>query len=158
MRKDHLKELGIIVLVFILSISILEIFLPKRYSPYVRIMTAEIKRDYPMYHILQSGDFEGIKPAESVYPMETLYALNFLMKNQMDVKLALTSLSNTIDNDGLLTKENEVDIRAKLMEFKQEYDFKVRFISVIFIVVMAVLASSIIFQILHMFDRRRLNH
>ncbi|NLB20114.1 MAG: hypothetical protein GX829_04615 [Clostridium sp.] len=157
MSKNHLKEFGIVVLVFILNVTILGFLLPVDQRPYARIMTAEIKRDYPMYHLLRSGEFDGIKPEESSYPMETMLALNILMRNQMNIDLALSSLSATAGTDGQVTIENEAMIKSKLLEFENQYVSKVRFISIIFLVVVVVLSSSIIFQIIHVFERKKRN-
>lgn len=156
MSRNHLREVGIVVVILILNVVILDFLLPIDQRPYTRIMTAEIKRDYPMYHILQSGDFEGIKPEESSYPKETMQALNLMMNNHMNVDSARESLAESVGTGGQFTVENEALVRSKLLEFENQYVNRVRFISVLFIIVVVILSSSIIFQIIHVFERRKM--
>lgn len=155
MSKNHLKDVGIVVLVFIFYVAILGFLLPVNQRPYARIMKAEIRRDYPMFHLLRTGEFEGIKPEEISYPMETMLALNILMKNQMDIDLAINSLPTAAGMDGQVTMENQAAIQNKLLEFRDQYVTKVRFTSIIFLVVVVVISSSVIFQIIHVFERKK---
>ncbi len=155
MMKMYGKDLMTILLAFIISVGFTEFILPKAHTPYVRIMEAEMRRDYPLFQMVKDSSPGELQDMKSVYPVETLYALDIFMDNQMNLKKARAALPSYLKEIDELTLDDEANINLQLMGFKRDYVPEVRFISTGFLLVMVVIIYAIWNQVIYYLKKNK---
>jgi len=94
-----MKKYGLysFILVFLIlgRIFIVPIFVSNDNSSYVRIVRYQVLRDYPYYELIQGKDLNSAMNL-SGYPIETIIALDVLLKNSFDLERANEAAPNQI--------------------------------------------------------------
>lgn len=157
MMKRYWKELGVLFLVLVLIVGIVEFVMPKKHTPYVRIMTAEVKRDYPLFHPIKDSTLQEVRAMHKIYPTDTIYALDAFSNNQMSIEKTEAALPIYLENIDELTLEEKKNIELKISGFRQRYVLQARFISILFLITIVVILATILNQGIYFFSHKKVD-
>ena len=152
-RKYGLNILALVI-VLLIRIVIVPFVLPKEYGAYPRIMSYQIRRDYPMYDLVNLRNLESASN-RSGYSMETLIAIDLLMKNGLSPLHAIGGMEEEFKEIPMPESFRMELLSDRVLEIHEIYDRPVRLISILFEVTMVILSATILFYLLFYIDYRR---
>lgn len=152
-RKYSLNILALII-VLLIRIVIVPFALPKEYGAYPRIMSYQILRDYPMYDLVNLRNLESAS-IRSGYSMETLIAIDLLMKNGLSPLNAIGGIEEEFKEIPMPENFRMELLSDRVLEIHEIYDRPVRLISILFEVTMVILSATILYYLLFYVDYKR---
>lgn len=152
-RKYGLNILALII-VLLTRIAVVPFVLPKEYGAYPRIMSYQILRDYPMYDLVNLRNLESAS-IRSGYSMETLIAIDLLMKNGLSPLNAIGGIEEEFKEIPMPENFRMELLSDRVLEIHEIYDRPVRLISILFEVTMVILSATILYYLLFYIDYKR---
>ncbi|MFH5836069.1 hypothetical protein ACHAL6_08315 [Proteiniclasticum sp. C24MP] len=154
MWRKYGLNIAALIIMMIVRMIIVPAVLPKEYGAYPRIMSYQIRRDYPMYDLVNLRNLESAS-VRSGYSMETLIAIDLLMKNQMDPLKAQNSIEEEFEEIPMPETFKMELLPDKISEVHQTYDRPVRLIAILFEITMVIILATILYYVLFYFDHKR---
>jgi hypothetical protein len=153
LRKYRLNITALLVVVLV-RILIVPAVLPEEYGSYPRIMSYQIRRDYPMYEFV---NLKNLKTASesSGYTMETLVSLDLLAKNNLDIVKAKDGIGLELEHLNIPSDFREDLLDLRLDELYEAYDRPVRLISILYEITLIIIVSTLLYYLLSFLDSRK---
>ena len=155
-----IKKYGLysLILVFLIlgRIFIFPILVSNENSSYVRIVRYQVLRDYPYYELIQGKDLKSAME-HSGYQIETIVALDVLLKNSFNLERANEAASEEIME---ITKELDQGLlettKAEITEIYDFYHIKGIFTAILLnLVVILMLGISLFMLIQYLKENRK---
>lgn len=152
-RKYRLNIIALLVVILV-RILIVPAVLPIEYGSYPRIMSYQLRRDYPMYEFV---NLKNLKTASerSGYTMETLVSLDLLTKNNLDIRMAKGGIGLELQHLNIPDEFREDLLTLRLDEIYETYDRPVRLISILYEVTLIIIVSTLLHYLLYFLYNRR---
>ena len=151
--KYRLNIIAIVVVIMV-RILIVPFVLPKEYGAYPRIMSYQIRRDYPMYEFVNLKNLNTAS-ARSGYTMETLVSLDLLTKNNLDITKAKEGIEQELNHLNVPDDFRNDLLILRLDEIFETYDRPVRLIAALYEVTLIVIVSTLFHYLLYYLYNRR---
>ena len=151
-RKYRLNIIALLVVILV-RILIVPAVLPIEYGSYPRIMSYQLRRDYPMYEFV---NLKNLKTASerSGYTMETLVSLDLLTKNNLDIGMAKEGIGLELQHLSIPDDFREDLLTLRLDEIYETYDRPVRLISILYEVTLIIIVSTLLHYLLYFLYNR----
>ncbi|HSR03261.1 MAG TPA: hypothetical protein VLM88_01560 [Proteiniclasticum sp.] len=161
MWRKYGLNISALIFVLIIRIIVIPVVLPEEFGAYPRIMSYQMRRDYPMYDLVNLRNLESAS-IRSGYSMETLIAIDLLMMNQMNPDEAINGIEDEFKEIPMPQSFKMEQLPDKIVEVYDMYNRPVRFISILFEITMIIILSTIVFYLLfylyHKKKLKRSNH
>ena len=154
MWRKYGLNITALIIVILIRIMIIPVVLPKEYGAYPRIMSYQMRRDYPMYDLVNLRNLESAS-VRSGYPMETLIAIDLLMMNQMNPDDAKNSVVEKFEEIPMPQSFNLEQLPDKITEIYDMYNRSVRLISILFEITMIIILSTIVYYLLFYLNHKK---
>lgn len=154
MEKKYTLNIAALLLVILIRTLLVPLVMPEEYGSYPRIMSYQIRRDYPMYDLVNLRNLESAS-LRSGYSMETLIAIDLLMKNHLDPTEAQNGIEAEFKEIVMPDAFKLELMPAKIMEIHTVYSRPARLISILFEITMVIIVSTLFYYILFYLDYRR---
>ncbi len=148
MWKRYGLNIAAIILVLLVRMLVVPVVLPKEYGAFHRIMSNEIRKDYPMYDLVNIKNLQSAS-ARSGYSMEILIAIDLLMANQMDPNEAQAGIEDAFNDISVPESFKLEQMPDKIMEIYDTYNLPSKWISTLFEIIMVILSSTILYYVLY---------
>lgn len=146
----------ILVILILGRIFVVPLLVTNENSSYVRIVRYQVLRDYPYYEIIQGKDRDSAMKI-SGYPVETIIALDVLLKNSFNLEKANEAASKKVveiqqSSDKGLLESTKVEIR----EIYDFYHIKGIFTAMLLnVIVISLLSISLFVLIQNVMENRK---
>jgi len=154
MWRKYGLNISALIIVLIIRIIVIPVVLPKEYGAYPRIMSYQMRRDYPMYDLVNLRNLESAS-IRSGYSMETLIAIDLLMMNQMNPDEAKNDIVEEFKEISIPQSFKAEQLPDKIVEIYDMYNRPVRYISILFEITMIIILSTIVFYLLFYLNHKR---
>jgi len=154
MWRKYSLNISALIFVLIIRIIVIPVVLPKEFGAYPRIMSYQMRRDYPMYDLVNLRNLESAS-IRSGYSMETLIAIDLLMMNQMNPDEAINGIVEEFNEIPMPQSFKVKQLPDKIVEIYDMYDRPVRYISILFEITMIIILSTIVFYLLFYLNHKR---
>lgn len=154
MWKKYGLNIAALIIVMVIRFVVVSAVLPKEYGAYPRIMSYQIRRDYPMYDLVNLRNLESAS-TRSGYSMETLIAIDLLMKNDLNPMKAQSRIEEEFQEIPMPENFSLNLLPEKILEIHETYDKPVRWISILFEVTLVIILATIFYYLLFYIDYRR---
>lgn len=148
MVKKYRLNIIALLAVILIRILIVPVILPPEYGAYPRIMSYQIRRDYPMYEFVNLKNLETASE-RSGYTMETLVSLDLLANNNLDVVKAKDGIETELNNLNIPAEFRSDLLILRLDEIYETYDRPVRLISFLYELTLIVIVSTLFHYLLY---------
>lgn len=147
MWRKYGLNISALIIVMLIRIIVIPVVLPENYEPYTRIMSYQMRRDYPMYDLVNLRNLESAS-ARSGYSMETLIAIDLLMMNSMNPDEAKNGILDEFKEIPLPQSFKLEQLPDKIVEIYDMYNRPVRLISILFEITMIIILSTMLYYLL----------
>jgi len=154
MWRKYSLNISALIFVLIIRIIVIPVVLPKEFGAYPRIMSYQMRRDYPMYDLVNLRNLESAS-IRSGYSMETLIAIDLLMMNQMNPDEAKNGIVEEFKEIPMPQSFKVEQLPDKIVEVYDMYNRPVRIISILFEITMIIILSTIVFYLLFYLNHKR---
>ena len=154
MWRKYSLNISALIFVLIIRIIVIPVVLPKEFGAYPRIMSYQMRRDYPMYDLVNLRNLESAS-IRSGYSMETLIAIDLLMMNQMNPDEAINGIVEEFNEIPMPQSFKVKQLPDKIVEVYDMYNRPVRIISILFEITMIIILSTIVFYLLFYLNHKR---
>jgi len=154
MWRKYGLNISALIIVLIVRMIVIPVVLPKEYGAYPRIMSYQMRRDYPMYDLVNLRNLESAS-VRSGYSMETLIAIDLLMMNQMNPDEAKKGIVEEFKEIPMPQSFEFELLPDKIVEIYDTYNRPVRLISILFEMTMIIILSTIVYYLLFYLNYKR---
>lgn len=149
----------ILVLLILGRIFIVPLVVSNENSSYVRIVRYQVLRDYPYYEIVQGKDLDSAMKV-SGYPLETIIALDALLRNSFNPEKANEAAAKKVAQIPQASEKNLLEgTKKEISEIYDFYHIKGIFTAIILnTIVILSLSVSLFILIENVMDRRKAGH
>ncbi|WP_312651055.1 hypothetical protein [Proteiniclasticum sp.] len=152
-RKYKLNIIALLI-VILARILIVPAILPREFGAYPRIMSYQIRRDYPMYEFVNLKNLNTASD-RSGYTIETLLSLDLLTHNNLDIEKAKAGIDRELEYLNVPADFRSDLLVLRLDEIYETYNRPVRLISILYEVTLIIIISTLFYYLLYVLNYRR---
>lgn len=154
MRRKYGLNMSALIIVILIRIIVIPVVLPEEYGSYPRIMSYQMRRDYPMYDLVNLRNLESAS-LRSGYSMETLIAIDLLMLNGMNPNEAKNGIFQEFDEIPMPQSFKLEQLPDRIDEIHSVYNRPVRLISILFEITMMIILSTMLYYLLFYLNHKK---